>query len=311
VAVTPDGQRAISGSSDGTLKVWDLAAGRLEGTLEGHGSGVWAVAVTPDGQRAISGSSDGTLKVWDLAAGQLKAILEGHVSGVLGVAVTPDGQRAISGSHDCTLKVWDLAGGGLILTLNGHRDSVRAVAVTPDGRRAISGSADGTLKLWDLASVQCLASFHADAAVMAVSAAQDGVLVAGDASGAVHILQCLSAVATVEACRALDAIEQKIRQQVSTYRGYVIADRRSGAVSLVEQSLPRQLRFMIAFNIKDGLKTIGVATFVGCVIHDILSLQNYRITSVKFQSKSDGYPIQVEYSFCDTEEFNVNLILTA
>ena len=36
MAVTPDGQRVISASRDRTLKVWDLASGRLERTLEGH-----------------------------------------------------------------------------------------------------------------------------------------------------------------------------------------------------------------------------------------------------------------------------------
>jgi len=65
--VTPDGRRVVSGSSDKTLRVWDLASGRLLHTLEGHRTAVQAVAVTPDGRFAVSGSSDGTLRVWDIA----------------------------------------------------------------------------------------------------------------------------------------------------------------------------------------------------------------------------------------------------
>ena len=36
VAVTPDGQRAVSASDDKTLKVWDLDSGRELRTLAGH-----------------------------------------------------------------------------------------------------------------------------------------------------------------------------------------------------------------------------------------------------------------------------------
>jgi WD40 repeat protein len=50
VAVTPDGRRAVSASSDKTLKVWELESGRLLRTLEGHAGSVRAVAVTPDGR---------------------------------------------------------------------------------------------------------------------------------------------------------------------------------------------------------------------------------------------------------------------
>ena len=36
VALTPDGNTAVSGSADNTLRVWDVATGELLHTLEGH-----------------------------------------------------------------------------------------------------------------------------------------------------------------------------------------------------------------------------------------------------------------------------------
>jgi WD40 repeat protein len=116
VAVSPDGQRAVSASWDQTLKVWDLSSGRELRTLSGHSGEVTAVAVSPDGQRALSASWDQTLKVWELSSGRELRTLSGHMSSVNAVAVTPDGQRAVSASNDQTLKVWDLETGQILAT---------------------------------------------------------------------------------------------------------------------------------------------------------------------------------------------------
>jgi WD40 repeat protein len=156
VAVTPDGQRAVSAAGEflqpGELKVWDLGGGRELRTLTGHSSGVNAVAVTSDGQRVVSASGDKTLKVWDLSSGREVLTLVGHTLSVNAVAVTPDGQQVVSASYDKTLKVWDLGSGRELRTLSGHTSTVTAVAVTPNGQRAVSASDDKTLKVWDLGS---------------------------------------------------------------------------------------------------------------------------------------------------------------
>jgi GTPase SAR1 family protein len=193
VAVTPDGQRAISASADHTLRVWDLVGYAPLATLEGHTGGVYPVAVTPDGQRAVSASLDRTLRVWDLVDYAPLATLEGHTDVVYRVAVTPEGRRAVSASADHTLRVWDLVGYAPLATLEGHTGGVSAVAVTPDGQRAISASADHTLRVWDLAGHVPVVSLEghtggvSDVAVTpdgrAVSASEDGTLRVWDLVG--------------------------------------------------------------------------------------------------------------------------------
>jgi WD40 repeat protein len=175
VAVTKDGQRAVSASYDETLKVWDLSSGRELRTLSGHTNLVNAVAVSPDGQRAVSASVDQTLKVWDLSSGRELRTLSGHSNVVRAVAVTPDGQRAVSASDDHTLKVWDLSSGRELRTLSGHSSSVFAVAVCPDGHRAVSASLDKTLRVWDLSSGQELRTLSGhSSSVFAVAVCPDG-----------------------------------------------------------------------------------------------------------------------------------------
>jgi WD40 repeat protein len=66
VAFSPDGCSALFGSSDDTLKLWDVATGNEIRTLAGHTNTVLSVAFSPDGKTALSGSADNTLKLWDV-----------------------------------------------------------------------------------------------------------------------------------------------------------------------------------------------------------------------------------------------------
>ena len=174
-SITEDGRRAVSTSSDNTLRVWDLETGECLRVLEGHTDTVYSVSVTPDGRRGTSASRDKTLRVWDLETGECMGVLEGHAGWVLSVSVTPDGQRAVSASTDYTLRVWDLSAGECVRVLEGHRDGVSSVSVTPDGRHAVSTSDDRTLRMWDLESGKCMRVLegHIDA-VSSVSLTPDG-----------------------------------------------------------------------------------------------------------------------------------------
>ena len=149
VVVFPDGKRVVSGSRDGTLKIWDLETRAELATLTGHTEKVTAVAVLPDGCRLVSASEDKTLKVWDVAMGMELATLTRHTFGVTAVAVHPDGRRLVSVSFDGTLKVCEVETGVVLATLTVHTSWVTAVAVHPDGRRLVSASGDQTLKVWD------------------------------------------------------------------------------------------------------------------------------------------------------------------
>lgn len=152
----PDGRHAVSGSADGTLRVWDLDSGMCQQTLEAHSGKVMTMTVTADGRHAVfAGLLDPTLRVWNLESSNRARAMEGHSLHVAALAAIPDARRIVSCSQDRSLILWDVSSGVHLKTLKGHRYAVSAVAALPDARRIISTSLDSTLRVWDLQSGAC------------------------------------------------------------------------------------------------------------------------------------------------------------
>jgi WD40 repeat protein len=106
VVMTPDGKRAISGSTDGIRIVWDLV--KMEKLRELPKDANGSVAITPDGNRAIT-SSNGTLIVWDLEkmvkVGEPLKFVSKYAQTRL--SITQNGRRAIVAA-DNFLIIFDL-----------------------------------------------------------------------------------------------------------------------------------------------------------------------------------------------------------
>jgi WD40 repeat protein len=195
VAISSDGQTLISGSSDSTIKIWDLKTGQQRTTLTDQTYPVNNfVAINPDGQTLISGSLD--LKIWDLKSGALKTSLTGHSNWVNSIVISSDGQSLISGSSDGTIKIWDLKTSSLKTTLNEPSGAVSTVAVSADGQTIASGSgtlltpnSDNTIKIWDVktGSVKTTLSGHSEQ-VNSIAISPDGqTLVSGSRDNTIKI----------------------------------------------------------------------------------------------------------------------------
>ena len=156
VAFSPDGHTLLSGSYDGTARLWDMATHRQIGApLNGHGK-VDSVAFSPHGNVVATGGEDTMVRLWDAATHrQIGAPLNGQDGEINAVAFSPDGKvLASGGADDGVVRLWDAATHRQIgAPLNGHDGEINSVAFSPDGRTLASGGTDdGVVRLWNVAS---------------------------------------------------------------------------------------------------------------------------------------------------------------
>ena len=178
VAFSPDSTTLASGSSDGTVKLWDVARRELLATLEGHSYPVMAVVFSRDGSLASGSWNDG-IKLWDVTTQKETATLEG----IAPLAFSRDGSVLASGSDNRRITLWDVRTLEKIATFEGHTEQINTMAFSPDGSVLASGSGyfdseDQTVRMWDVDRREQIATFEHAGAIWSVAFSQVGGILA-------------------------------------------------------------------------------------------------------------------------------------
>jgi WD40 repeat protein/transcriptional regulator with XRE-family HTH domain len=164
VAFSPDGKYVLTGSQDGTARLWNTENGREVRQFGAQAGGVAAVAFSPNGKLLLTGGNDGTARLWDAASGAQVRSFRADTKGLTAVAFSPDGLYALTAGGDRTARLWNSATGEEVRVFAGHTDLVSAAVFSPDGLQVLTGSFDNTARLWDMTTGQMIRTFsQADA----------------------------------------------------------------------------------------------------------------------------------------------------
>ena len=149
MAISADGKTLASGSSDNTVKLWNLHTGQEIGTLLGHLERVDAVNFSSDGKTLASSSSDNTVKLWSWKTQQEICTITGNMSRVFPIIISQD-RKTTEGKEEKTIKLWDLTMGQEIHPIKENSNRGFPPKLSPDGEACASSSCDNAIALWNL-----------------------------------------------------------------------------------------------------------------------------------------------------------------
>ena len=174
IAFSHDSAFLASGSYDKTVRIWDLAKGKVVRTFDGHDAWIPTVVFHPKDALVASGSGDKRILVNRYNKTTKPIEIKEH-NGVHALAFDPDGEHLAAAGFGGGLRLWHLRSGDWRREYKGHESDVYAVAFSPSGKLLASGSADQTIRLWDRASAKTIRTFsgHTDW-VLSVSFNRDG-----------------------------------------------------------------------------------------------------------------------------------------
>ena len=132
---SPDGRWVVTGSRQGTARVWDAATGAPVTPLLKHGRGQIRVAFSPDGRRLVTGGGDYGARLWDAATGDWLGESLRPPAPVNRIGFSPDAEQILIAGRNGTIQAGQLRSGRLAAFSPGLAGPVTQAQCNADSSR--------------------------------------------------------------------------------------------------------------------------------------------------------------------------------
>lgn len=148
ICISSSSDFLITGSSDLTIKKWNLATSASIWVIKAHDRDINEISISINNKYFASSSQDKTCKIWDADSGTCVAVLKGHKRSVWSAKFISNDRYVLTGSSDKTIKMWNFLTNECIKTLEGSQDSIVLLTELRPGF-ILSALANGSFGIWD------------------------------------------------------------------------------------------------------------------------------------------------------------------
>ncbi|XP_010265189.1 PREDICTED: DENN domain and WD repeat-containing protein SCD1 isoform X2 [Nelumbo nucifera] len=141
------GERVLTASHDGSVKMWDVRTDTCVATVGRCSSAVICMEYDDSTGILAAGGRDAVANIWDIRAGRQMHKLLGHTRWIRSLRMV--GDTIITGSDDWTSRIWSVSRGTCDAVLACHAGPVLCVEYSIPDKGIITGSTDGLLRFWE------------------------------------------------------------------------------------------------------------------------------------------------------------------
>ncbi|MEZ0296983.1 MAG: WD40 repeat domain-containing protein [Candidatus Methylacidiphilales bacterium] len=155
-AFSPDGKLIVTGSADGSARVWERADEEWKriGAPINLMTSLYSVQFSSDSTRLVIAAFRSDARIWDARTGKPLGKPLQHRDVIHCAAFSADGRRVVTASWDGSARIWDAMTGEPITAPLVHPSGQipEYAMINPDGSRIVTSTTSNVAFIWDVST---------------------------------------------------------------------------------------------------------------------------------------------------------------